>query len=332
MAMAHQAFISYSSVDSNIVFKMVEVLENAGIVCWVAPRDIPLGSTYAASIIQAIKMSAYFIFIFSSASNASDAVVNEIEKASTLKGLTIIPFKLENLPYSDSLEYYLRSKQNIIAYGRPPAEAIDELVRYIKSHLSFSTEANYNLPAEEHPGTSQTGHFQENRPYKKRGLFVLGGILLLAFFFIIIISYFYAPNNPEPPVNNGLPTDTKVPEGSAGGAEKGQVDQSRNINVTVSSPYTIGEGEEGQITILAYTDQNLPVVDANIKISFGGGYFMNSGTSTEIGKTDAAGKFSTNWRSPNPAAAEYAGTLIVTKDEMTEYKTGISIKIASVMH
>lgn len=129
-----RAFICYSSIDSVDANRIVSRLENSGIDCWIAPRDIPSGSTYAASIVKGIKNSNLFIFVYTKSSNNSEAVINEIEKANSLK-IRIIPFKIDNDEYSDSLEYYLRSKQSITAYGKPLNEAINELIESINRTL-----------------------------------------------------------------------------------------------------------------------------------------------------------------------------------------------------
>ena len=68
-----------------------------------SPRNIQFGTTYAAAIVQGIKKSNLFIFIFSKSANQSDAVINEIENANALK-IPIIPFKVEKEQYSDSLD------------------------------------------------------------------------------------------------------------------------------------------------------------------------------------------------------------------------------------
>jgi hypothetical protein len=47
-----------------------------------------------------------------------------------------------------------------------------------------------------------------------------------------------------------------------------------------------------------------------------------------MGITNAQGKFSTKWRSPNPAASAYEGSVIVTKNGLTDYKSTFLIKIA----
>lgn len=130
-------FISHSSIDADIANTIVTRLEESDMHCWIAPRDIPTGAPYAASIIQGIKHSQLMVVVFSGASNKSDAVVNEIEKASGEK-IRIIPFKIDNEEYSDSLEYYLRTKQAIIAYDKSLDEGIDLLIASIQKSTSQS--------------------------------------------------------------------------------------------------------------------------------------------------------------------------------------------------
>ncbi|MEP7231575.1 MAG: toll/interleukin-1 receptor domain-containing protein [Ginsengibacter sp.] len=120
-------FISHSSIDVEVAATIVFQLERSGIPCWIAPRDIPSGLPYAASIIQGIRNSRLMIVVFSQSANKSEAVVNEVEKASSQK-LRIIPFKIENEEYSDALEYYLRAKQSVIAYDKSLDEAIEDLI------------------------------------------------------------------------------------------------------------------------------------------------------------------------------------------------------------
>ena len=83
--MTHDVFISYSSKDKEIANAIREFLEKKGIVCWIAPRNIPPGATYAESIIGAINKCRLVILVFSSNANQSGHVKNEIEHASKKK-------------------------------------------------------------------------------------------------------------------------------------------------------------------------------------------------------------------------------------------------------
>ena len=59
-------FVSYSSKDKQVAFEICEALENKGISCWIAPRDVPLGMEYAEAIVEAIRNARAFVLIFSS--------------------------------------------------------------------------------------------------------------------------------------------------------------------------------------------------------------------------------------------------------------------------
>lgn len=174
--MPKPCFICHSSEDADIAKRIVSRLEAAGIPCWIAPRNIPPGLTYAASIVQGIKASAFLIFLFTNASNKSEAVVNEIETAMGLK-VPIIPFRIDNIAYSDSLEYYLRSKQAINAWSKPLEAAIDELITYI--HSGTGARAQVVPPA--------VPEAPRERPILVY-VFVAVGVLLLAFFLLKILN------------------------------------------------------------------------------------------------------------------------------------------------
>jgi hypothetical protein len=76
--MKHDIFISYSSVDKNVADAVVAALENRGIRCWYAPRDIGAGTDWGESITDAISNSALMLLIFSENSNKSKRVLDEI--------------------------------------------------------------------------------------------------------------------------------------------------------------------------------------------------------------------------------------------------------------
>ena len=52
--MAHDVFISYSSKDKAIADAICATMEQAGVRCWIAPRDILPGMNWGASIVQAL--------------------------------------------------------------------------------------------------------------------------------------------------------------------------------------------------------------------------------------------------------------------------------------
>jgi hypothetical protein len=104
--MAHDVFISYSADDKPIADAMCSTLESKGIRCWIAPRDILPGMDWGSSIIDAIAASRVMVLLLSSNSNVSSQVKREVERAVN-KEVIVIPFRIEDVRLSKSLEYHL---------------------------------------------------------------------------------------------------------------------------------------------------------------------------------------------------------------------------------
>ena len=110
------------------------VLEATAIRCWIAPRDIRAGAEYAASIIEGIDSCRIMVLIFSSNANASQQIHREIERAVS-KGLTIIPFRIEEIAPTKAMEYYLGSIYWLDAITPPLAQHLRHLVEQVKANL-----------------------------------------------------------------------------------------------------------------------------------------------------------------------------------------------------
>lgn len=137
--MAHDVFISYSSKDKEAAEAVCAKLESEGIKCWIAPRDIPPSARYAQSIINGINASRLMIFIFSSHANDSEHVESEIDRAYN-KRIPIIPLRIEDLPLSGSLEYYLSTAQWFDAL--PPIEKhLERLPKAVRQLLDKDNDS-----------------------------------------------------------------------------------------------------------------------------------------------------------------------------------------------
>ena len=119
-------FISHSSADSKLAYAMCDCLEEKGIRCWIAPRDIPGGEKYGKSIIMGLKTCKIMVVLFNRNSNASEAVEMEVERSFHYK-LTLIPFKLDETIPSDSLEFFFGSFQWLNATKGKPEDHFDLL-------------------------------------------------------------------------------------------------------------------------------------------------------------------------------------------------------------
>ena len=101
--MAHDVFLTYSKKDQTTADAACAALERSGIRVWMAPRDVVPGADWPASIIGAINRSRAMVLVFSRHANSSQQVKREVERAVN-KGIPVIPFRIEDVPPSDSLE------------------------------------------------------------------------------------------------------------------------------------------------------------------------------------------------------------------------------------
>ena len=69
--MAHDVFISYSTIDQKITEGLSAYLEQNGIRCFVAYRDIPRGVVWAKVITEAIENCKLMVVVFSEHFNRS---------------------------------------------------------------------------------------------------------------------------------------------------------------------------------------------------------------------------------------------------------------------
>jgi TolB-like protein len=129
--MAHDVFISYSSTDKTTADTVCSILEQNGIRCWIAPRDITPGLDFAEAIIDGIKSSKLFILVYSSNSSNSKQVIREVDRA-VHTGLPIINLRLEDVLLSKQLEYYLSSVHWLDAMNPPLEEHIHKLSGVVK--------------------------------------------------------------------------------------------------------------------------------------------------------------------------------------------------------
>ncbi len=129
-------FISYSFLDQTIADLLVDSLEQNGMNCWIASRNIHQGS-YAKQIIQGIREAKIFVVLLSKNSIASEQVKNEIDRAfSRIKdGLKIIPFIIDDSELDDECSYYLCRQEFYFGQNPPIKERINELVAKISDMM-----------------------------------------------------------------------------------------------------------------------------------------------------------------------------------------------------
>jgi TIR domain-containing protein len=125
-------FVSYASQDRDAAFRIVAFLEQNGIRCWVAPRDVPPGMEYGEAIIQGIAQSRALVLILSDQSNESQFVRKEVERAVS-KTKPVLPVRIREVKPSGSLEFFISSSQWVDAWKSPMEQHLLPLVAAIKA-------------------------------------------------------------------------------------------------------------------------------------------------------------------------------------------------------
>jgi adenylate cyclase len=154
--MTHDVFISYSSIDKTAADNVCSILEQKGISCWIAPRDITPGLDFAEAIVDGIKLSKLFILVYSSNSNNSKQVIREVDRA-IHTGLPVINLRLEDVPLSKQLEYYLGSVHWLDAMTPPLEVHIDKLSEVVKILLRKDDSRGDDLEKIIRDGTLRLG-------------------------------------------------------------------------------------------------------------------------------------------------------------------------------
>lgn len=161
-------FVSYSSKNKNVADALCHYLEEHNIPCWIAPRDILPGQTWAGAIVQAISNCSAMVLIYTAESNASHQVANEVDKAFSY-GKTIIPFIIDSTPMNDDLNYYLSRRHWLVAYPdyktqlKPLAESLIRLVPELQSHASANALQKRSVGPENTNALSDSAR-QDNQP------------------------------------------------------------------------------------------------------------------------------------------------------------------------
>ena len=130
--MARDVFISYSQADRDCAFELTARLEGQGIDCWIAPRDIAPSADWAAEIMDAIAAARLMILVFSASSNQSPQVRREVERA-VHKQLSILPFRIEDVLPSKSLEFFLSTQHWLDAFPPPREPHYARLCTYLRT-------------------------------------------------------------------------------------------------------------------------------------------------------------------------------------------------------
>ena len=195
--MAHDVFISHSSVDKPAADAVCHGLEARGVRCWMAPRDQIAGKAYGQQITEAIRAARVMVLIFSEHVNASQAVLNEIHLAAAAE-VTIVPFRIASVELNPELNYYLGRTHWLDAFPQPLDAYIDTLAATVRRNLPDDAPAATlePAPASAAPPPSQPPPPAPLPPARPNNapLFVFGGIVAL----VLLVAIAALMHKPSP--------------------------------------------------------------------------------------------------------------------------------------
>lgn len=222
--MDKQVFISYAHEDAQIANSICEFLEQRDVSCWIAPRDISPGASYAEEIIKAIERTQALVLVLSEHANNSPHVGLEVERAVS-KARTVFPVRIREVQPSKRLEYFVSGSQWIDAWASPIEHKMDQLAGAI--HALSGKRASGRPATTGQPPAANRSPQQPAAPVTPAApaarsahmsllqAGAVAGTLLLG---IVVLFIFFAPpakKTPERSVASGLNTATPSPASPA---------------------------------------------------------------------------------------------------------------------
>ena len=203
--MAHDVFISHSAQDKAVADAVCAALERAAVRCWIAPRDVQPGRSFAGEITRAIGQSKAMVLIFSANSNNSQQVLREVQLAVS-SHLHIIQLRIEEVRPNDDLTYFLSTPHWLDALTPPLENHLQRLVAAVQALLG---QGNAEIAAPASPLIPP----QPMRP-QRSGVWVWAVVALL-FGLAFPVWRYYNPAKPHAQ-SQTAPATSPVPSATAG--------------------------------------------------------------------------------------------------------------------
>jgi hypothetical protein len=199
--MTPRIFVSYSSPDQLKAEAIRQALEDAGIVCWIAPRDLQAGTQWGAGIVQAIKACEAVVVVFSQAANNSPQVAREMELA-VANRRPLIPIRVANDMPTDDMQYFLGVSHWFNAYAQPIETYLPDITTAVKGVLARERNPWANM--------------MRRMPKSRGGQIAAAAAALAAA--VVVLGLMMRPPNPMDAMNSPLAGrwEAKLPNGSGG--------------------------------------------------------------------------------------------------------------------
>lgn len=124
-------FVSYATPDREAAYAIAAFLEERGLACWIAPRNVPPGADYGAAIMEAIGEVKALVLVLSEEANDSQYVRREVERAVS-RTKPVLPVRIREVTPSGSLEFFVGANQWVDAFKSPMEAQLLPLVQVIR--------------------------------------------------------------------------------------------------------------------------------------------------------------------------------------------------------
>lgn len=135
---SHDVFVSYASADKKVADALCAILEQRGLRCWIAPRDV-VDPTWAAALARAVPAAKAFCCVLSRSYSESPQTAREID-AAIAAGLPIVPLRIEDVSPSGAMAHYLRTIHWMDALTPPRKRAMQRLADQVAALLEIDGE------------------------------------------------------------------------------------------------------------------------------------------------------------------------------------------------
>ncbi len=164
-------------------------LEDRGIRCWIAPRDILPGADWGAAIVDAITASRVMVLIYSGHANASPQIKREVERA-VAKGVKLVPFRIEDVPLSKNLEYFISTAHWQDALTEPLEGHVGKLAETVRFLTASRDSTQVPPPLHRHSGArlgDPSPLVPATNVWKKPAAGVLGVVAVAAALYLFVL-------------------------------------------------------------------------------------------------------------------------------------------------
>ncbi len=204
-------FVCHAAPDAGMAQRVVAALEAAGVPCWIAPRDIDPGESYAQAILDGLDAAPAMVLLFSAATNKSPHVMRELESAVS-GGIPIVPVRLEQVEPSRDLRYFIGPQQWLETGGDAAEQWEPPLVRAVRRAATVGgrgTPATRKITIPEEQDSTAASLPRRRLP----SLRLMGAALVLVVAVVVVVVLLTRPGDDDQPDDTA---QGAVPEGRAG--------------------------------------------------------------------------------------------------------------------